>query len=114
MNQVVFFFFCPVPLFVFYVRAPTHFTPSSAVVSGKKRAWIPDPKEAYIEIEIKERSGDKVTVETKDGRVSSHSLYLNDHYTPLRRSPSSRLPESVTVDSDSEGRGHPADESSKV
>ncbi|XP_042359275.1 myosin, heavy chain 7B, cardiac muscle, beta a [Plectropomus leopardus] len=36
---------------------------------GKKRAWIPDEKEAYIEIEIKERNGDKVTVETKDGRT---------------------------------------------
>uniref|UniRef100_A0A803VNC5 Myosin heavy chain 7B n=1 Tax=Ficedula albicollis TaxID=59894 RepID=A0A803VNC5_FICAL len=33
---------------------------------GKKRAWIPDEKEAYIEVEIKERSGGKVTVETKD------------------------------------------------
>uniref|UniRef100_A0A671VYM2 Myosin, heavy chain 7B, cardiac muscle, beta a n=1 Tax=Sparus aurata TaxID=8175 RepID=A0A671VYM2_SPAAU len=36
---------------------------------GKKRAWVPDEKEAYIEIEIKETSGDKVTVETKDGRT---------------------------------------------
>uniref|UniRef100_A0A7M4F151 Myosin heavy chain 7B n=1 Tax=Crocodylus porosus TaxID=8502 RepID=A0A7M4F151_CROPO len=33
---------------------------------GKKRAWIPDEKEAYLEIEIKESSGGKVTVETKD------------------------------------------------
>nr|XP_020638054.1 myosin-7B isoform X1 [Pogona vitticeps] len=33
---------------------------------GKKKAWIPDEKEAYIEIEIKESSGGKVTVETKD------------------------------------------------
>ncbi|CAF96864.1 unnamed protein product [Tetraodon nigroviridis] len=36
---------------------------------GKKRAWIPDEKEAYIQIEIKELKGDKVIVETKDGRV---------------------------------------------
>lgn len=36
---------------------------------GKKRAWIPDEKEAYIEIEIKELSGDKVIVETKDGKT---------------------------------------------
>ncbi|KAJ8412001.1 hypothetical protein AAFF_G00142680 [Aldrovandia affinis] len=35
---------------------------------GKKRAWVPDEKEAYIEIEIKELSGDKVVVQTKDGR----------------------------------------------
>uniref|UniRef100_A0A667XW88 Myosin-7B n=1 Tax=Myripristis murdjan TaxID=586833 RepID=A0A667XW88_9TELE len=35
---------------------------------GKKRAWIPDDKEAYIEVEIKELIGDKVIVETKDGR----------------------------------------------
>ncbi|NXH40074.1 MYH7 protein, partial [Dicaeum eximium] len=33
---------------------------------GKKRAWIPDEKDAYIEVEIKESSGGKVTVETKD------------------------------------------------
>uniref|UniRef100_K7FV81 Myosin heavy chain 7B n=1 Tax=Pelodiscus sinensis TaxID=13735 RepID=K7FV81_PELSI len=33
---------------------------------GKKRAWIPDDKEAYIEVEIKESSGGKVTVETKN------------------------------------------------
>ncbi|KAI1233298.1 Myosin-7, partial [Lamprotornis superbus] len=33
---------------------------------GKKRAWIPDEKEAYIEVEIKESSSGKVTVETKD------------------------------------------------
>uniref|UniRef100_A0A3Q3X5S8 Uncharacterized protein n=1 Tax=Mola mola TaxID=94237 RepID=A0A3Q3X5S8_MOLML len=43
----------------------SHTVPSD----GKKRAWVPDQKEAYIEIEIRERSGDKVTVETKDGRV---------------------------------------------
>ncbi|NWS47077.1 MYH7B protein, partial [Probosciger aterrimus] len=33
---------------------------------GKKRAWIPDEKEAYIEVEIKESTGGKVTVETKN------------------------------------------------
>lgn len=43
------------------------------MLSGKKRAWIPDEKEAYIEIEIKELKGDKVIVETKDGRVSDHT-----------------------------------------
>ncbi|XP_053723705.1 myosin, heavy chain 7B, cardiac muscle, beta a isoform X1 [Synchiropus splendidus] len=36
---------------------------------GKKRAWIPDEKEAYIEVELRELSGDKVTVETKDGKT---------------------------------------------
>ncbi|KAK1902192.1 Myosin-7B [Dissostichus eleginoides] len=38
---------------------------------GKKRAWVPDEKEAYIEIEIKERSGDKVIVDSTDGRTYS-------------------------------------------
>uniref|UniRef100_A0A8C2ZHH2 Myosin-7B n=1 Tax=Cyclopterus lumpus TaxID=8103 RepID=A0A8C2ZHH2_CYCLU len=38
---------------------------------GKKQAWVPDEKEAYIEVEIKELSGDKVTAETKDGRSLS-------------------------------------------
>uniref|UniRef100_A0A8C3I570 Myosin heavy chain n=1 Tax=Chrysemys picta bellii TaxID=8478 RepID=A0A8C3I570_CHRPI len=33
---------------------------------GKKRAWIPDDKEAYVEVEIKEISGGKVIVETKN------------------------------------------------
>uniref|UniRef100_A0A668S8T5 Uncharacterized protein n=1 Tax=Oreochromis aureus TaxID=47969 RepID=A0A668S8T5_OREAU len=41
----------------------------TAAFDGKKRAWIPDEKEAYIEIEIKEVSGDKVIVDTKDGRT---------------------------------------------
>ncbi|XP_053103198.1 myosin-7B [Hemicordylus capensis] len=36
---------------------------------GKKRAWVPDEKEAYIEVEIKESSGGKVTVETKDKKT---------------------------------------------
>ncbi|KAJ8259977.1 hypothetical protein GJAV_G00175640 [Gymnothorax javanicus] len=36
---------------------------------GKKRAWVPDDKEAYIEVEIKEHSGDKVIVETKGGKT---------------------------------------------
>lgn len=44
----------------------------STPLPGKKRAWIPDEKEAYIEIEIKDVSGDKVIVETKDGRVNVH------------------------------------------
>ncbi|NWY45262.1 MYH7 protein, partial [Sylvia atricapilla] len=38
----------------------------TVLFDGKKRAWIPDEKEAYIEVEIKESSGGKVTVETKD------------------------------------------------
>lgn len=46
----------------------------SWTVAGKKHAWIPDDKEAYVEVEIKERKGDKVTVETKDGRVSEQLL----------------------------------------
>lgn len=32
--------------------------------------WIPDDKEAYIEVEVKEIDGDQATVETKDGQVS--------------------------------------------
>uniref|UniRef100_UPI00398EB791 myosin-7-like isoform X1 n=2 Tax=Pristiophorus japonicus TaxID=55135 RepID=UPI00398EB791 len=36
---------------------------------GKKRCWIADDKEAYIEAEIRDRSGDKVTVETKTGNT---------------------------------------------
>ncbi|AWP09967.1 putative myosin-7B-like [Scophthalmus maximus] len=35
---------------------------------GTKRVWMPDENEAYIEVEVKEVNGDKVTVETKDGR----------------------------------------------
>ncbi|KAL0978602.1 hypothetical protein UPYG_G00172780 [Umbra pygmaea] len=36
---------------------------------GKKRAWVPDEREAYIEVEIKQLDGDKVIVETRDGRT---------------------------------------------
>ncbi|XP_043927037.1 myosin-15 [Protopterus annectens] len=35
---------------------------------GKKKFWIPDDKHAYIEAEVKETSGDKLTVETADGK----------------------------------------------
>ncbi|XP_005986736.1 myosin-7 [Latimeria chalumnae] len=38
---------------------------------GKKRAWVPDDKEAYIECEIKESSNGKVIVETRDGRTKT-------------------------------------------
>lgn len=40
-----------------------------SLCAGKKRAWIPDEKEAYIEVEVTEINGDKVMVETSDGRV---------------------------------------------
>ncbi|XP_072371513.1 myosin-7-like isoform X1 [Scyliorhinus torazame] len=36
---------------------------------GKKRCWVPDDKEAYMEAEIKESVGGKVTVETKNGKT---------------------------------------------
>ncbi|KAH0624969.1 hypothetical protein JD844_032932 [Phrynosoma platyrhinos] len=36
---------------------------------GKKKCWVPDDKVAYVEGEIKESGGGKVTVETADGRT---------------------------------------------
>ncbi|XP_060692585.1 myosin-7-like [Hemiscyllium ocellatum] len=36
---------------------------------GKKRCWVPDEKEAYVEAEIKEFGSGKVTVETKNGKT---------------------------------------------
>ncbi|KAM6319736.1 myosin-15 [Podargus strigoides] len=36
---------------------------------GKKKCWVPDDKKAYVEAEITETSGGKVTVETTDGRT---------------------------------------------
>uniref|UniRef100_Q7LZL1 Myosin heavy chain, cardiac muscle (Fragments) n=1 Tax=Gallus gallus TaxID=9031 RepID=Q7LZL1_CHICK len=36
---------------------------------GKKKCWVPDDKKAYVEAEITESSGGKVTVETTDGRT---------------------------------------------
>ncbi|ETE65116.1 Myosin-6 [Ophiophagus hannah] len=36
---------------------------------GKKKCWIPDEKKAYLEAEIKESGGGKVTVETADGKT---------------------------------------------
>uniref|UniRef100_A0A6Q2Y779 Myosin-7B n=1 Tax=Esox lucius TaxID=8010 RepID=A0A6Q2Y779_ESOLU len=35
---------------------------------GKKRAWVPDEREAYIEVEIKQLVGDKFIVESRDRR----------------------------------------------
>lgn len=69
-------------------------------MSGKKRAWIPDDKEAYIEIEIKELKGDKVIVETKDGRVGdrvcggSSKVSVCGELSPL-----------VSANTDSDGEG---------
>lgn len=57
----------------FRFRSLVSLTHPCPVLLGKKRAWVPDEKEAYIEIEIKELQGDKVIVETKDGRVSVQS-----------------------------------------
>uniref|UniRef100_A0A8V5G0G7 Myosin-7B n=1 Tax=Melopsittacus undulatus TaxID=13146 RepID=A0A8V5G0G7_MELUD len=36
---------------------------------GKKKCWVPDDKKAYVEGEITETSGGKVTVQTEDGRT---------------------------------------------
>ncbi|XP_061689764.1 myosin, heavy chain 7B, cardiac muscle, beta a [Syngnathoides biaculeatus] len=44
-------------------------TAQTIAFDGKKRAWIPDEREGYIEIEIKELSGDKVIVQTKGGKT---------------------------------------------
>ncbi|CAM4680553.1 unnamed protein product [Leuciscus chuanchicus] len=41
----------------------------SHAFDGKKRVYIPDENEAYIEVEIKDTDGDKVMVETKDGMM---------------------------------------------
>lgn len=38
--------------------------------AGKKRVWIADEKDAYIEVEVKDTDGGKVMVETKYGEVS--------------------------------------------
>lgn len=48
---------------------------------GKKRVWVPDEQDAYVEAEVKtEATGGRVTVETKDQKVElSPSLRL----TPL-------------------------------
>lgn len=37
---------------------------------GKKRVWVPDEQDAYVEAEVKsEASGGRVSVETKDQKV---------------------------------------------
>lgn len=37
---------------------------------GKKRVWVPDEQDAYVEAEVKtEATGGRVTVETKDQKV---------------------------------------------
>ena len=47
---------------------------------GKKKCWIPDGRNAYVEAEVKGRRNDgKVIVETADGKVkeSLFSLWNN-------------------------------------
>ncbi|KAG7275988.1 hypothetical protein CRUP_028545 [Coryphaenoides rupestris] len=41
----------------------------SIAFDGKKRVWIPDEKEAYVEAEVRQLDGDKFIVHTKDGRT---------------------------------------------
>ncbi|EMP37847.1 Myosin-6 [Chelonia mydas] len=41
----------------------------TVVFDGKRRCWVPDEKKAYIEADIKESSGGKVTVETVAGKT---------------------------------------------
>ncbi|XP_038613134.1 myosin-7B isoform X2 [Tachyglossus aculeatus] len=48
-------------------KEQTKLQPSS--FEGKRRAWIPDEKEAYVEVEVKEVSGGRVTVETRDKKI---------------------------------------------
>ncbi|XP_035236692.1 myosin-7-like [Anguilla anguilla] len=36
---------------------------------GKKRVWVPDEKQAYIDVEIKEITDGKITAETRDGKT---------------------------------------------
>ncbi|XP_061115074.1 myosin-7-like [Conger conger] len=36
---------------------------------GKKRVWIPDEKQAYIDVEIKDTTDGKITAETRDGKT---------------------------------------------
>lgn len=50
-------------------RLEMYYSLQPSLCAGKKRGWIPDEKEAYVEAEIKEINGDKVMVETSDGRV---------------------------------------------
>lgn len=84
--------------------------------SGKKRAWVPDEKEAYIEIEIKERSGDKVVVETKDGKVRIKHSINKPTESNLGQRPglTSVCLLWAAADSDGEGRRRPADEPAQV
>lgn len=55
---------------------------------GKKRVWIPDEQDAYVEAEVKsEATGGRVNVETKDQKVW---LPLFPGVVPLPHSPHPR------------------------
>jgi hypothetical protein len=44
---------------------------------GKKKCWVRDGKNAYIEAEVKGSEDDgKIIVETKDGKVQEYLLHL--------------------------------------
>lgn len=47
----------------------------------KKECFVPDLVEEFVKASVTSREGDKVTVETETGKVSSEPT----HYTPLRR-----------------------------
>lgn len=57
--------------------------PCSPLNPGKKRVWVPDEQDAYVEAEVKsEATGGRVNVETKDQKVWL-SLFLG--LAPLPR-----------------------------
>lgn len=47
---------------------------STRLFDIKKECFVPDPVEEFVKGTITSRDGDKVTVETQNGKVSLHDL----------------------------------------
>lgn len=41
----------------------------------KRECFVPDPEVEYVKAKVTSRDGDKVTVETEDGKVSAHHTF---------------------------------------
>lgn len=45
----------------------------------KRECFVPDPEVEYVKAKVTSRDGDKVTVETEEGKVSAHRTWLAWH-----------------------------------
>lgn len=54
---------------------------STRIFDIKKECFVPDPVEEFVKGTITSRDGDKVTVDTQNGKVSLHGSSFMEYYT---------------------------------